>query len=161
MLLEHEIAHCSRQCAVTGRAFARGETYYSELAVANHVTVRRDVSAAEWRGPAEGAIAWWRARMPEDEGGKPKLAPQDVLLDLFAQLAERPEEAEFRYLLGLLLVRRRLLRLDETRRDARGERLVLGCPRRSEQFELPVTPPPAERTDELQQRIVQLLYGGE
>jgi len=160
MLLDFEVTHCSRQCAATGRTFAPGETYFSTLHIEQGAPVRRDYAAGEWRGPAEGAIAWWKARVDNDSS-KPKLAPQDVLLNLFAELADRPDEAEFRYVLGLLLIRRRIVKLDETRRDAAGELLILDCPRRNEQYELRVATPDPERTQQLQQRLVELLYGGE
>src|SRR5690606_25667207 len=128
--------------------------YFSELLVDNGATIRRDVSAAEWRGPTEGAIAWWRAQAPDANNGKPKLAPHDVLLNLFAELADRSDEVEFRYLLGLLLIRRKLVKLEDTRRDEQGETMILDCPRRNEQFELLVAEPNAERTEALQQRMV-------
>ena len=114
MLLEFDISHCTRVCAATGRTFAPGETYFSTLHADRGATVRKDYCADQWRGPDDNAIAWWKSRVDRD--ARPKLAPQDVLLNLFADLANRPDEAEFRYVLGLLLVRRRLLKLDETRR---------------------------------------------
>ena len=160
MLLDIEVTHCSRTCAVSGRTLAPREAYFSTLHIDNGVTVRRDYAADQWRGPADGVIAWWKARVPESES-KPKLAPQDVLLNLFTELAERPHEAEFRYVLGLLLVRRRILKFDETRHDAAGEVMLLDCPRRNEQYELLVAAPDPERTEQLQQRMVELLYGSE
>jgi hypothetical protein len=161
MLLDFEITHCSRQCAASGRTFAPGEAYFSTLHIEGGAAVRKDYSAAEWRGPAEDAIAWWKSRVADNDSSKPKLAPQDVLLNLFAELADRPDEVEFRYVLGLLLLRRRLVKLDDTRRDANGEVLVLECPRRNEQYELPVATPDPARTEQLQQRMIELLYGGE
>jgi hypothetical protein len=82
-------------------------------------------------------------------------------LNLFAELTDRSDEADFRYVLGLLLIRRRILKLEETRRDAEGELLVLDCPRRNEQFELRATTPDPTQTEQLQQRMIELLYGGE
>ena len=73
----------------------------------------------------------------------------------------QPDEAEFRYVLGLLLIRRRILKLDETRRDATGEIMVLECPRRNETYELRATTPDPTQTEQLQQRMIELLYGGE
>ena len=99
--------------------------------------------------------------MPLGESSKSKLAPQDVLLNLFVELADRPDEAEFRYVLGLLLIRRRILKLEETRRSAQGEVLILDCPRREEQYELRATTPDPTQTEQLQQRMIELLYGGE
>jgi hypothetical protein len=99
--------------------------------------------------------------MADHDSSKPKLAPQDVLLNLFAELADRPHEAEFRYVLGLLLMRRRILKLEDSRRESDDEVLVLECPRRNEQFELRVATPDPSRMEALQERIVELLYGGE
>jgi hypothetical protein len=159
MLLDFDISHCTRVCAATGRTFAPGETYFSTLHSDGGAVVRKDYCAAEWRGPEANAIAWWKSRVDHD--ARPKLAPQDVLLNLFAELATRPDEAEFRYVLGLLLVRRRLLKLDDTRRVGQPEVMILDCPRRNEQYELAVATPNAERTEQIQQRMVELLYGGE
>jgi hypothetical protein len=159
-LIEFEVTHCSRQCAASGRTFAPGETYFSTLHIEASSPVRRDFSADEWRGPTEGTIAWWKARVPAGDA-KAKLAPHDVLLNLFAELGDRPEEAEFRYVLGLLLIRRRILKLEETKRDDVGEILVLECPRRDEQYELRAKTPDATQTEQLQQRMIELLYGGE
>jgi hypothetical protein len=38
--------------------------------------------------------------------------------------------------------------------------MVLDCPRRNEQYELPVAMPEPSRTEQLQQRMIQLLYAG-
>jgi hypothetical protein len=160
MLLDFEITHCSRQCAASGRTIAPGETYFSTLHMEAGSPVRRDYAASEWRVPGEGVFAWWKSRAADGDLAKPKLAPQDVLLNLFNELASRPEEAEFRYVLALLLMRRRIVKLEETRRDDGGEVLVVHCPRRDEQNEVRVATPGVERTEELQQRLVELLYGG-
>jgi hypothetical protein len=159
MLLDFEIANCTRRCAVSGRAIAPGEEYCSTLEMERGEPVRRDYSLDAWPGPPASAVAWWRSQLDGD-AARARLAPQDVLLNLFAALADEPAEAEFRYVLGLLLLRRRLVKLDETRRDAIGEVLVLDCPRREEQFELRVAAPDAERTVELERRLVELVYGG-
>ena len=161
MSVDFEVTHCSRQCAVSGRTLAPGETYFSTLRMDDAALVRTDYCAEEWRGAPENVVAWWQATVPSGDAAKPTLAPQDVLLNLFAELAEQPSEADFRYVLGLLLIRRRILKLDETRRDARGEVLVLECPRRNETYELRATTPDPMHTEQLQQRMIELLYGGE
>ncbi len=161
MLLDFEITHCSRQCAASGRTIAPGETYFSTLHMDGASPVRRDYAASEWRGPADGVFAWWKSRADDHDSSKPKLAPQDVHLNLFNELASQPGEAEFRYVLGLLLMRRRIVKLEESRRDEQGEVLIVNCPRRDEQYEIRVATLDAARTEQLQQRLVQLLYGGE
>ena len=161
MLLEMELASCGRTCCLSGKSLAPGEAYFSTLEMDAGSPIRRDYCVASWQGAGENVVAWWRSRVPLGDGGKPKLAPQDVLLDLFAELAKQPGEAAFRYVLGLLLLRRRIVKLVETRRDEAGEAMLLDCPRRDEQFELRVAAPSVQETERLEQRLVELLYGGE
>ena len=160
MLLDFEIAHAGRQCSVSGRTFAPGEPYFSTLRLEHGSPERRDFAAEAWQGPQEGIVAWWKSKTPDVDAGKPKLAPHDVLLNLFSELSELPNDHEFRYVLGLLLIRRKLLKLEATRRDDGVEVLVLDCPRRNQQYELPVSTLSAEQVDEIQKRMIDLLYGG-
>ena len=160
MLLDFEIAHCTRRCASSARAIAPGETYYSTLHIEGGAPVRRDYASEAWSDPPDGAVAWWQSRVADGDSSRARLAPQDVVLDLFAALAQEPAEIQFRYVLGLLLLRRRLLKLDETRTDAAGELLLLDCPRREEQFELRVAAPTPEQAADLERRLGELLYSG-
>lgn len=162
MLSDYPVTSCSRQCAVTGRQLQPGESYYSKLALSQGTAERLDYCVEAWEAPSDDAtdhVAWWSSRVPASSDSQPQLAPQDVLLNLFIELADQPEEREFRYLLGLILVRKRILRLGESTRDVDGrEILSLQCPRRNQTFDLLVAEPAADRADQLQQRIVSLVY---
>jgi hypothetical protein len=158
MLLDVEISNCTRRCAASDRPLAPGEEYFSTLFMENGAPVRRDYAADAWSGPPEGIVAWWKSRI--EGGGKARLAPHEVLLHLFTALADQPSEAEFRYVLGLLLVRRKVLKLVDGNRRASDELLLLECPQRGEQFELLVAIPDSSRTAELDARMAHLLYGG-
>lgn len=116
MQTEYRINRCSRRCAVQDRPLDPGEAYYSVVLEEDEEWVRRDISATAWTEPPEGAIGWWSCRMPSQENRKLKLAPDAVLLDL---LRETPAPADpqsqsdrtaIRYLLALLLLRRRVIR---------------------------------------------------
>ncbi len=159
MLLDFEVRSCSRLCAQTGKALMPGEVYYSVLEVGETETVRHDFGAESWQGPPEACLGWWRSRVPaKDE--KPKLAPTDVMLNLFAALADKPSDTQFRYLLGLLLIRRRVLRREEASRDDAGQEvLTLFAPRREQRYELMVDEPDAKQAEQIQQRMIDLLYG--
>lgn len=160
MLLDYEIAPCTRRCAASGRAFAPGESFYTALHLEGGTAVRRDYAVEAWSAPPAEAIAWWQARAAGSAGSPGRLAPNEALLDLFAALAEEPAETEFRYVLGLLLLRRRLVKLERTTQDARGDVLILDCPPRQEQFELVAAAPSGERMADLERRLGDLLYGG-
>jgi hypothetical protein len=158
MLLEFDVRSCSRRCSSTERELEPGDVYFSVLEAAGAELVRHDYSVEAWEGEPEECVGWWRSRVPAKEGSKPKLAPTDVMLNLFVALDSRPEDESFRYLLGLLLLRRRALRRDDSQMTDEGrEVLTLFCPRRDETFELIVADPDAAQTQLLQQRLIDLL----
>jgi hypothetical protein len=160
MLLEFDVRSCSRRCSSTERELEPGDVYFSVLEAAGAELVRHDYSVEAWEGEPEECVGWWRSRVPAKEGSKPKLAPTDVMLNLFVALDNRSQDKPFRYLLGLLLLRRRALRRDDSHVTEEGhEVLTLFCPRRDETFELIVADPDAAQTQQLQQRMIDLLYG--
>jgi hypothetical protein len=159
MSWDEEVGPCSRRCAASDAPIAPGEAYYSVLEISEGLSVRRDYAEAAWSGPPEGAIGWWRAQAPEAAEAV-RLAPQDVLLRLFAELDQQPAEAELRYVLGLLLLRKRLLRHVETAHAAEGTEIwTLESPRSEETFELRCVQPSAESAAVLETRIRELAYG--
>ena len=162
MLLDFEVKSCSRSCATTERTLEPGDVYFSVLQTDQGELARYDYGAEAWQGAPEDCLGWWRSRIPTKEGGTLKLAPTDVMLNLFATLADRTADEEFRYLLGLLLLRRRVLKRDDSFVNESGQEvLMLNCPRRNEVSELTVTEPDAEQAKLLQQRMIDLLYGDE
>jgi hypothetical protein len=160
MLVDFDVRVCSRRCSATDRELQPGEVYFSVLEEHGAELVRYDYCVDAWLGGPHDCLGWWRARVPTDNGAKPQLAPTDVMLNLFATLQDKPGEETFRYLLGLVLLRRRALRRDDSHHDDEGrEVLTLYCPRRDEHFELIVAEPDAAQADQLQQRMIDLLYG--
>lgn len=166
MLLDFEVQSCSRRCAQTERELQPGDTYFSVLHEAGADLLRTDYCAEAWNGPPDDCLGWWQSRVPTKGESKPRLAPTDVMLNLFETLNGRQEEVPFRYLLGLMLLRKRALRRDDSYEDGEGrEVLVLHCPRRNENYELIVGELAADNIEALQQRMTDLLYsdtkGGE
>jgi hypothetical protein len=160
MSFELEIKNFSRICTASSRAIYPGEVYFSVLEASGHEFVRHDYCVEAWAGPPEECVGWWRSRVPTKDDNQPRLAPTEVMLNLFEALSERPAETEFRYLLGLLLLRRRVLRRDDSSRDDQlREVLQLHCQSRSKDYELVVAEPVAERAVQLQQQMLNLLYG--
>src|SRR6202040_1492526 len=89
--------------------------------------VRVDFSAGAWTGPPEGSLVYWKLTVPpRDQMRRHALVP-DALLRHFEQLSEdgSPAREKFRYVLALLLVQRRRLRITQTRSDADGAGLEL------------------------------------
>jgi hypothetical protein len=156
--MEYEIERSSKSCTATGREFAPGEEFYSVLVAEGSELKRCDYSIEAWHGPPEGAIGWWKSQMPGQHARRAHWAPNDLLLNFFDELGQQPDKQDMRFVLALLLVRRRVMRLEEEQRDDAGqERLVLYCPRRDAQYEVVSMTLDRGRMDEIQQVLAKLL----
>jgi len=156
--MDFEIERCTRRCADTGKELGPGETFYSVLVEEEGQLRRHDYSEAAWRGPPAQAIAWWKSQILDPRARRVNWAPGDVMLEFFDELEGQPERRDMRYLLALLLVRRRVMRLEETERDAEGrETLALYCPRREATYRVPVVAPAPERVKSIQEELARLL----
>ncbi len=155
--MEQEVQRFTRHCAATGRQLQPGESYYSVLIEHSGCLRRFDYAEDAWPGPPEGALAWWKSRIQPRSARRSHWAPNDVLLAFFDELVDQPQHQDLRYVLALLLVRRRVMRLVETIVDAQGEKLVLYCPRREETYHVPVVTPDHQRIELIQQQLCRLL----
>ncbi len=159
MLLDFEVRTCARTCAESGKTLQPGEIYFSVLEVEAAETNRHDFCAEAWRGPPAQCLGWWRSRVP-DKDETPKLAPTEVLLNLFTALEDKPQDTQFRYVLGLLLIRRRVLRREDASQDANGREVInVFAPRRDQRYQLIVNEPNPAEAEQIQQRMIDLLYG--
>lgn len=157
--MDYEVERCTRHCGASGRELKEGEEFYSVLVAEKRDVRRHDFSAEAWSGPPESALAWWKSRMPTREAKKGQLAPNEVLLQLFVELERVPEKADMRYVLALLLVRRRVLREEDVEReDAGGEVMVLYSPREEATYRVAAAMPGEGRADEIQAELAKLLY---
>jgi hypothetical protein len=156
--MDYEVQRCTRCCAVTGREFAPGETYYSVLMAEGAELKRLDYSAEVWKGPPAESIGSWKSQIPDRTTARKHWAPNDVMLNFWDELADQPDARDMRYVLTLLLIRRRVFRLEEEKRDAEsGEQLVVYCPRRDATYEVPAVVPEAERIEAIQKQLAELL----
>jgi len=157
-MLDFEVQRCTRRCCETDRALEPEETFYSALFVEGGDVVRRDYCPEAWQGPPEGVLGWWQSRMPSPSGRKVQLAPNDVLLQLFEQTGEQADQLDMRYVLALLLLRRRVLRQEESEWDDGREQLVVYCPKKDATWKVLVASPTAERIAQIQEQLAQLLF---
>lgn len=158
-MVEFDIQRCTRKCAKTDREFQPEEEFYSALIAEGSTVVRHDYSKEAWEAPPENALGWWKSRMPEANAKKVNWAPNDVMLHYFEQLADDPASADVRYVLSLLMIRRRVVRLEETRHEAEGgEHMVLYCPKNETEYVVPVSEPTGERVQQIQESLTQLLF---
>jgi len=157
-MLDFEIQRCSRRCAATERELKDGEVCFSVLVPEGGAVVRHDYSREAWQGPPENALGWWQTTVVDPSAGRPQWAPGDVMLHYFERLFDDPAAADARYVLALLLVRRRILRVESTEGDdADPNVLHLYCSRTEARYQVPEVMPTAERAAEIQQQLAELL----
>ncbi|MEZ6318057.1 MAG: hypothetical protein R3B49_04770 [Phycisphaerales bacterium] len=112
----YEIGRSPGVCAATGRPLAVGERFVAVLVEPPDGALERlDYAMEAWEGgarPGRPVFAAWRAVMPEANAKAQVLIDDDELLDLFERpLAggEGDDQVAFRYLLALVLIRRKKL----------------------------------------------------
>ena len=120
----YPISRSSGRCAASGREFAVGERFVAAMVEREGVEEleRLDFSVEAWEGGARPAaplrlFAHWRAVMAAPGAKKSEFLGDDELMELFERLAEATEARRlaFRYMLALVLVRKRLLKYEGTR----------------------------------------------
>jgi hypothetical protein len=158
-MIDYEVQRCTRHCAASGRELEPGEAFYSTLTAEGAQVVRHDFAPEAWQGPPEGVLGWWKSQMPARNAKKLHWAPNDVMLELLESLEAQPDKWDMRYVLALLLIRRRVVRMEETEKDAAGQEVsVLYCPRRDTTYRVATAMPGEQRTAEIQEELARLLF---
>lgn len=159
MALDFDVQRCTRKCAKTERNLEPGEEFYSVLRAVGGDVIREDFCAEVWTGPPEKAIGHWQSRMPDPNERKVEWAPNDVILHYFEQIRGDASKAETCFVLTLLMVRRRLMRLEDTEEDGDGnEVMVLYCPRTEKEHRIKSQDPSPESIARIQNELVNLLF---
>lgn len=165
-MFELDVQRFTRHCAQTGRELQAGETVYSTVALEQGQLVRRDFAAQAWEAlaadqPPADILGWWRWTVPDPDRSKVRWAPRDVLLNYFQHLESQPDQQDTRYVLALLLLRRKILRAARSVSGPEGEpRWEMECPSRQTTYMVQVCPPAADRLAAIQQQLHRLLEGG-
>ena len=165
-------------CHVTGAAIEPGQPYVASLRETPDGFERLEFSAGAWADwPAEEKarlLAFWRTTMPSREAlerGKRKLLVDDeILAELFRRLADvnddaaaaPPEKLAFRFMLGLILMRKKKLVYEGTETDAAAGRDVWRMRFRKEEEVHDLIDPKLDESqlEEVGRQVGQILSGG-
>lgn len=128
-------------CAFTGRKLEPAEQYMATLvevpvgdgeSESKSGLKRIDVCKAQWDEGhrPDDLFCYWKATVPVPEEKKKLLVDDEVLLNLFRRLedADQDERLAFRFVLALILMRKRVLRYESTeKRDGDAEWWLLSA----------------------------------
>ena len=155
------------------RPFEDGDRHISCLLLREGEFLREDLCLTCWRAKhgdeepdqqAEGGdeLFWWRTRHEEQ---KKRTVQLDLasLEQLFVQLEGREERKvrELRYVLCLLLMRKRRVKVEKIQRGAEGESFIVKRPRRDERFQVFVFDFDAEQMDAVRTQLQAVFDGAE
>lgn len=158
---EWKLGRTNERCAKCGHEFGEGETYVSALFELESSDFRRGGYCEGCYPPEEGApYSFWRSKRLAPIRSK-KLNWEQVK-ELFLRFVGSAESAdrEVAYLLALLLMRKKRLRLKETRTEGDTRVLFLESPAGEGPFPVvdPIISP--ERLEALDREIRDLLVVG-
>ena len=116
----YEVAKPLGKCAVTGEPIHQGEKFMAALRETPAGFERVDVSLAAWpQFDRKDVVGFWQATMPAVEQKKKLFVDDEVLCDLFERLKEttEPPKLNFRFVLGLILMRKKMLVYETSRTE--------------------------------------------
>lgn len=152
-MAEWKIRRRAQGCGVCLRDFAEGERYVSALTVSEEEVAREDACSTCWaerKGAVDDELCFWFTRHQAD---KRRTLALDLgsLEALFVKLGTRTETGarELRFVLCLLLMRKRRLKLDKVVRGSDGEAMLVRKPRHKDTVRVHVFDFTPERLAEL------------
>ena len=116
--MPYDIIKTQDVCARTGRAIEVGEEHIAALIETpeDEALVRVAYTLESWvegpnLPPDTTLFGFWRRTLPEKEEAQRPLVSPDEMMDLFEQLGDATEHRQlaFRYLLALILMRKKVL----------------------------------------------------
>lgn len=137
-MIDYPIEVDTRRCTVTGRELQPGERFYGVLVEEEGKLIRKDYAADCWQGPPERAFSFWAGRVPPRETNRRPKIDDELLFDCFRRL-DNPEDegrVQFRFVVALLLMRRKRLRFEEAISHEDGEVLRLRDGRTRELYDV-------------------------
>ena len=123
-----EIERHTLVCAASGRELAEDEEIYSAIYDEGSGFVRRDYAVERWPPKEmERVFSFWKTRVPKRDAPVKRFVDNEVILDFFHRLEGEagPAKRNFRYVLALLLMRKKALKFKGLRRGEGEGALVL------------------------------------
>jgi hypothetical protein len=118
-MADWEINRPLGQCCGSGRKIEPGEEYYGALVEGEQGLQRRDFSGEFWEREKPQVYCFWKTKLAAPNEKKQLFVSDDMLAAFFERLANEtePEKVNFRFVLALVLMRKRRLKYDSTKMD--------------------------------------------
>lgn len=113
---EWEINKPLGQCCGTGEKIEPGQEYYAALVETEEGLQRRDFCPEYWQNEQPNVFCYWKSKLPRPDEKKQIFVDDEMLMAFFERLAEetQQEKINFRFVLTLILMRKRRLKYDSS-----------------------------------------------
>lgn len=107
------------ECFGTSRTIEPGEEYFGALVKTDEGLQRRDFCAEYWDSEKPEVFCYWKSKLPHPDQKKQLFVDDQMLMAFFERLEKEtePEKINFRFVLALILMRKRILKYDDTRNE--------------------------------------------
>jgi len=114
---EWEVSKPLGQCCGSGKKIEYGEEYFAALVKTNEGLARRDFCADYWNSEKPDVFCYWKTKLPDPNRKKQIFVDDEMLIAFFDRLAEETEQEKinFRFVLMLILMRKRRLKYDSSK----------------------------------------------
>ena len=111
------------QCHGSGKRIEYGEEYFGALVETREGLQRRDFCADYWESRKPEVFCHWKTRLPQPGQKKQIFVDDDMLMAFFDRLERESEQEkiDFRFVLALILMRKRRLKYEGTRVENESE----------------------------------------
>jgi hypothetical protein len=158
---EWQMPRAGRACAGCGRTFDANETFRALLYEARGTYERRDYCLNCPPPEQPVPVGTWQTRRPAPTGKKAQAFDREAIYSFFQRLedADTPEQVQFRFVLALLLWRKRVLKFTATLETNTGECWEFQAPVAGETHRVRRPALAEDQLERLSTRLEQLLSG--
>jgi hypothetical protein len=156
----YDVPKPAGKCAASGRDIAPGEKFVAAVRETDTGLERVDVSPECW-GDFDRAklLGFWHTTMPRAEERRKLFVDDEVLCNLFERLADatEPGKINFRFMLALVLMRKRLIVYEDTRHEEGRDLWVVRMKGKDERIDLIDPKLNEQEMAEVSQQLGQIL----
>ena len=164
MAKEYNISKTSGQCSKCGNQLAVGQEFVAVVKEVSEDLSRLDFCMPCWEVSGQHNdptfVGIWHTKVPQHQEKKRQFVDNELLVDFFTrtETAQDATKVSFRYVLALVLMRKKLLVYDGMQKDAAGAEVWLTHLRGSEQVYHVIDPKmDEEKIAEVSRRLDEIL----
>lgn len=111
------------QCSGSGRKIEGGQEYFAALVETEQGLQRQDFCVEYWLTGKPKVFCYWKTKLPHPDQKKQIFIDDEMLMAFFERLGQETEQEKinFRFVLALILMRKRRLKYDSSKTEQGNE----------------------------------------